>query len=138
LGFFCKKIHKKIKHKFSGRSGKQKGGQQEQKDRDSQSAASQDPLANAQIPIEDLLAELERNEIEIPSALWDELSDDLASETKRIYRNAIAEAWQQQSETGEEQQEMRKAYDQKMAKIVDSYSAICLYEKGTELFEGWP
>lgn len=74
---------------------------------------------------------------ELPPVLWDELQEDFDAEVQKIYRNCVMEAWKQMG-SGEpgEQQEKRKAYEQKLAKCKDIYTAICVFEKGTNAFEG--
>lgn len=71
-------------------------------------------------------------------------------EANKLFRECVAEEWQKvgqkflkisqknfflKAECGE-QQGQREIYEQKLAKIAELYADICLYEKGTELFEG--
>lgn len=98
-----------------------------------------DPLSSAQISADELFTELQRKlptEFQIPAALWDELADDFVDEANKIYKNGIKEAWQKMTADSGEQQEMRKAYEEKMVKVGETYSAICMFQKGAEALKG--
>jgi hypothetical protein len=73
---------------------------------------------------------------EIPAPLWEELADDFCAEANQLYRAAVAQQWQQQQLDSGEQQEQRRAYEQRVAKVVDAYAAICLFERGADAFDG--
>ncbi|CAK5039301.1 unnamed protein product [Meloidogyne enterolobii] len=122
-------------HQTSSRSSKQKTA--------TESNISNKDLLSCASPFtsDELFTELERchssSDFQIPDTLREEIADDFIAEVNNLYRRFVTEIWEQQlhQTTAEEQQAQRQAFEQRLNKISDEYTAICLFEKGADYFE---
>uniref|UniRef100_A0A914GYF3 E3 UFM1-protein ligase 1 homolog n=1 Tax=Globodera rostochiensis TaxID=31243 RepID=A0A914GYF3_GLORO len=115
-----------------GAAGKRKGGTE------SDAQAKYDPLSTARLPTDELFDELRRAVASsvsdgLPESLCAELEEEFGSAANKMYRECLGEEYKK-VDFGE-QQGLREIYEQKVAKFSETYADICLYEKGTEIFE---